>query len=149
MKRFAWTRPEGGVAVTYVDDRDRRPGEDADALADRILREHGLPAGLAGAVALGPEDELPPRDEFRPAWVIQDGAVRVDMERAREIHRDRIREARAPLLAELDIAFQRALEDGSDTASIVAEKQRLRDAPADPRIDAARTPEELKAVWPL
>jgi hypothetical protein len=34
-------------------------------------------------------------------------------------------------------------------AEIEAEKQRLRDAPADPRIDAAETPEELKAVWPL
>lgn len=32
-----------------------------------------------------------------------------------------------PLLTQLDIQFQRALETGSDISEIVAEKQRLRD----------------------
>jgi len=42
----------------------------------------------------------------------------------------------------------KALETGADTSAIVAQKQALRDAPADPAIDAATTPEQLKLVQP-
>lgn len=73
----------------------------------------------------------------------------VDIKRAAEIHRNRIRLARGPLLANLDQEFMRALEAGDAAAidRIKAEKQRLRDAPADKRIDLAKTIEELRAVW--
>ena len=74
--------------------------------------------------------------------------ISVDMNKARAIHRDRMREARAPKLAALDVAFQRAIEDGTDTSSIVAQKQALRDMTTDPSIEAAQTPDELKLVWP-
>ena len=74
--------------------------------------------------------------------------ISVDMNKARAIHRDRIRSARAPKLTALDVAFQRALEAGSDTSVIVAQKQALRDVTSDPAIEAAQTPEELKAIWP-
>ena len=46
------------------------------------------------------------------------------------IHKDKIRAASAPKLAELDIEFQKALETGASTTEIVAKKQKLRDAPA-------------------
>ncbi len=74
--------------------------------------------------------------------------ISVDMNKARAIHRDRMRAARAPKLTALDVAFQRALETGSDTSIIVAQKQALRDVTSDPAIEAAQTPEELKAIWP-
>lgn len=74
--------------------------------------------------------------------------ISVDMNKARAIHRDRMRAARTPKLAALDVAFQRALETGSDTSIIVAQKQALRDVTSDPAIEAAQTPEELKAIWP-
>ena len=74
--------------------------------------------------------------------------ITVNMEKARDIHRQRLREARAPLFNALDVAFQRAMETGADTAEIVAKKQALRDVTADPAIDAAQTTDELKAVWP-
>ena len=47
----------------------------------------------------------------------------IDMAKAREIHKAKIREARTPKLAELDIEFQRALETSADTSTIVAKKQ--------------------------
>ena len=47
----------------------------------------------------------------------------------KEIHKTNIRYARTPKLAELDIEFQKALETGADTSTIVAKKQTLRDAP--------------------
>ena len=72
----------------------------------------------------------------------------IDMAKAREIHKNKIREARTPKLAELDIEFQKALETGASTADIVAKKkQALRDAPADSAIDAASDTAALKAQW--
>ena len=39
----------------------------------------------------------------------------VDMAKAREIHKNNIRTARTPKLAELDVEFQKALETGAST----------------------------------
>ncbi len=74
--------------------------------------------------------------------------ISVDMNKARAIHRDRMRAARTPKLAALDVAFQRALETGAETSAIVAQKQALRDVTDDQAIDEAQTPDELKLVWP-
>lgn len=77
--------------------------------------------------------------------------VTVDMTKAKEIWRDKIREARTEQFKSLDVQYQRADEVG-DTAgktAIVAKKTALRNAPADPAIDAATTIEDLKKVWPF
>ena len=71
----------------------------------------------------------------------------IDMAKAKEIHKTRIRVARAPKLAELDVEFQRALETGASTTDIVTKKNALRDAPAAVGISSAITPDELKAQW--
>ena len=54
--------------------------------------------------------------------------ININMDKARDIHRDKVRQARNPKLASKDIEFQRALESGADTSAIVADKQALRDA---------------------
>ena len=69
------------------------------------------------------------------------------MAKAREIHKNNIRSARSPKLAELDVEFQKALETGASTTDIVAKKQALRDAPADSGIAAASNTDALKAQW--
>ena len=71
----------------------------------------------------------------------------INMNKAKEIHKNKIRNARAPKLAELDVEFQKALETSADTTSIVSKKNALRDAPANAAIDAAKTEAELKASW--
>ena len=71
----------------------------------------------------------------------------INMAKAKEIHRSKIREARTPKLAELDVEFQKALETSADTSAIIAKKQPLRDAPADSAIDAATDEAGLKAQW--
>ena len=73
--------------------------------------------------------------------------IKIDMAKAREIHKTNIRNARAPKLAELDIEFQKALETSADTSDIVAKKQALRDAPADSGIESASDDAALKAQW--
>jgi hypothetical protein len=65
--------------------------------------------------------------DFYDCWELIDGKVEVSFPKAVELTKKRLRAERTPLLAAQDVAFQRALEEGKDTASIVAEKQRLRD----------------------
>ena len=71
----------------------------------------------------------------------------IDMAKAREIHKEKIRVARKPLLEALDIEFQKALETGASTTDIIAKKQALRDAPADSEITSAADTDALKAQW--
>ena len=71
-------------------------------------------------------------------------AIIVDIDKAKNITKDRLRQEREPLLLAQDVAFQRALESNSDTSAIVAEKQRLRDITT--LVDTVNTEEELKAL---
>tara|TARA_Y100000114_G_C11741068_1_gene318987 strand:+ start:1408 stop:1671 length:264 start_codon:yes stop_codon:yes gene_type:complete len=73
--------------------------------------------------------------------------IKTDMTKAKELHKEKIRLARAPLLTALDVEFQKALETSADTSAIVAKKQALRDAPADSTIDSATDEAGLKAQW--
>ena len=73
--------------------------------------------------------------------------IKIDMSKAKEIHKQRIRWAREPKLIELDAELNKALEKGSDTTEIASKKQALRDAPADSAIGSATTEAELKAQW--
>jgi hypothetical protein len=71
-------------------------------------------------------------------------AIIIDINKAKDITKDRLRQERKPLLLAQDVAFQRALETNADTSAIVAEKQRLRDITT--LVDTANTVEELKAL---
>ena len=71
-------------------------------------------------------------------------AIIVDINKAKDITKDRLRQERELLLLAQDVAFQRALESNADTSAIVAEKQRLRDITT--LVDTANTVEELKAL---
>lgn len=70
--------------------------------------------------------------------------ISINMNKAKEITKQRLRYDRAPLLQELDVKYQRAIEANGDTTSIVAEKQRLRDITK--LVDRVNTPEELKNI---
>lgn len=71
--------------------------------------------------------------------------ITIDITKAKEVWKDKIRQARTPVLAKLDIDFIKAQEQGSDTTQIVADKQTLRDLPS--QVDIANSIEEIKAVW--
>ena len=70
--------------------------------------------------------------------------ISINIDKAKDITKDRLRTERAPLLAEQDVAFQRALESNADTSDIVAEKQRLRDVTN--LVNNVTTLEELKSI---
>ena len=68
----------------------------------------------------------------------------INLDKAKEVTKARLRAEREALLQAQDVAFQRALESGADTAAIVAEKQRLRDITT--LAEQATTLEELKGI---
>ena len=70
--------------------------------------------------------------------------ITINLDRAKEIKKESLRQQRKPLLEAQDVAFQRALESSSDTTAIVAEKQRLRDITM--LVDTATSVEDLKAI---
>ena len=70
--------------------------------------------------------------------------ITVDLNKAKEITKDKLRADRTPLLAELDVKSQRNLEVGADNTAVVAEKQYLRDITK--LADDVTTVEELSKV---
>ena len=71
--------------------------------------------------------------------------ITIDISKAKEVWKNKIRIARKPALEKLDIDFMKAQEAGTDTTSIVADKNTLRDLPE--QVDTATTVDEIKAVW--
>lgn len=70
--------------------------------------------------------------------------IAINFDKAKEITKNRLRQERAPLLVAQDILYMRATEQGADTTSIIAEKQRLRDITK--LVDQAKTLDELKII---
>ena len=70
--------------------------------------------------------------------------ITINLDKAKEITKARLRSEREPLLQAQDVLFQRALETSADTAAIVAEKQRLRDITN--LVDGCTTTEELRGL---
>lgn len=77
--------------------------------------------------------------------------ITIDMITARDIWRDKIRSERTPILELLDIEYLRSLENNNiiKQQEIISKKQKLRDATKDPRIDDAKTPDDLKNIDPI
>jgi hypothetical protein len=175
MKKIIYTRPDGGISVVHPTEGARLAlgvlladdtvlTSETPVPVDRFLRrwpvagatvewaetedefvariaKKDVPAEAINVQIV--DDTVVPADRtFRDAWRQNGAAIEHDMEKCRAIHRQRIREARAPILAALDIEQLR----GRD---VLDRKQALRDAPADPRIAAASSVEQLKAVWPV
>jgi hypothetical protein len=72
-------------------------------------------------------------------------AIYIDIPKAKDIWKDKIREKRKSALEKLDVDFMIATEQGTDTITIVADKKTLRDLPT--QVDTATTTDEIKAVW--
>ena len=106
-----------------------------------------------GATEYSVADYTTPAERiFREAWSAPpEGStvIGVDMAKAKDVWRDKIRLARKQKLLDLDAAYMKALESGDTSAQSTAatKKQALRDAPANSAIEAATTVDQLKATW--
>ena len=90
------------------------------------------------------QNSLPRDNDFYDAWEMDETTVTVNLAKAKELTKNRLRAERAPLLAAQDVLFQRALESGADTSAIVAEKNRLRDITN--LADSATTLDQLRSL---
>ena len=70
--------------------------------------------------------------------------ITINLTKAKEITKDRLRIERYSLMEAQDILFMQAQESGADTTDIVAEKQRLRDITKS--VDDCSTTDQLKAL---
>lgn len=112
------------MATTYIVDKD---GNQIDA-----------------STATVPSDR-----HFRGAWSLSGSVISEDMDAAKEIFKDKIREVRAPLLDAEDVVYMKALEAGDTDAQAasVTKKNNLRNAPAASAITNAANIAALKAAW--
>jgi len=139
MRKITFTRPDGGLSVVHP--IRNTLGETLMTDADIEKRAWDkLPED-----AINPQyvEAIPTDRTFRNAWKYDNG-IKVDISRAKDIIKERLRLERKPLLEAQDIAFQRALETGADTLNIVKEKQRLRDITK--QVDALTSLDKIKAI---
>jgi len=93
------------------------------------------------------KDDLPNDDwDFFNSWELVNNSVLVNITKAKEQTKDRLREERIPLLAAQDVLYMQAIEKNQDPSVIVTEKQRLRDLPT--LTNACTTLEQLRNLKP-
>jgi hypothetical protein len=126
-----FTNENGGVSITVPS------GE----LSIEAVQAKDTPSGSI----IVDQDTLPNNDyDFFNAWELNESTVSVNLSKAKEITKKRLRTEREPLLQAQDVLFQKALETSTDTTAIVTEKQRLRDITN--QVDSATTTTQLRAM---
>lgn len=170
---IVFTRPDGSTAVLHpLGPRQKQDlgqvvlEEGDDAYLERIalqdvpvVLKDGTETDRRAAEAAGAEfTQLPysiillsnvPTDRlYRNAWALNGGIIRHDMPKCRLLHKARLRELRKAAMANLDGQWMRAIAAKQDAAAaaIEAKRQAWRDAPADPRIEAAADVAALRAI---
>ena len=92
---------------------------------------------------------VPSDRHFRGAWSLSGNVISEDLDAAKVIFKDKIREVRGPLLEAEDVVYMKALEadDADAKAASVTKKTNLRNAPAASAITSASSISALKAAW--
>lgn len=88
-----------------------------------------------------------PDPEFIDAWTID---ATIDLERAKDVWRNKMRPVRDTRLKQLDLEWMRAMElgDNAAAAAVAAKKQELRDITKRDELKYAKSLAEVKAFWP-
>ena len=137
MKRIIYNQENGNAAVMEVSSEYLQDHTIEQAATRFAPKEY--PFYIVDTLDLPVE-----HNDLFDAWEVLEGSIKINFVKAQAITKDRLRADRTPLMLAQDVAFQRALETGADTASIVTEKQRLRDITK--LADNATTLEELKSL---
>lgn len=102
------------------------------------------------------EADIPEDRTYRNAWTHDGKKFSIHMGKAKELHRNILREERNRRLEALDVNYLVALEMATATGAseaakdglqiIAKNKQKLRDITIHSKIEAAKTPEDLKKL---
>ena len=128
---ITYPQPNGQVAVVIP------TGDVNDAIKD-------VPEGVEYKIVESVDID---NDYFNAYEFDAETGAKVNIDKAKAIHLDKFRSARAPKLAKLDVEYMKAVEsnDEEKRAEIVAAKQALRD------VTLTELPDDLegiKATWP-
>jgi hypothetical protein len=128
---ITYPQPNGQVAIVIP------TGDVNDAIKD-------VPAGLEYKIVESVDID---NDYFNAYEFDAETGAKVNIEKAKAIHLDKFRSARAPKLQKLDIDFMKAVEtnDESAKAAIIADKIALRDVTLTPLPDDL---DDIKSTWP-
>lgn len=76
--------------------------------------------------------------------------IKINLDKAKEIHKENLRRVRRKEFETLDIEFMRAVElgDTEKQAELAQKKQVLRDLTKAEELETASSVEEIKASWP-
>jgi hypothetical protein len=131
---------EDGVAAVVV------PAPKYSGTMEDLLKKV-VPEDCLDSADIVEADTIPNDRTFRNSWVTEQGkSVEIDLAKAKDVAKDKVRQARTPKFAELDISYQRADEagDADAKAAVVVKKQTARDATADTKITDADSVDNLK-----
>ena len=141
-KRIVYQAENGIACVVIPAPKFLEGGGSIDAVLKKCVPENCL--STADIVEV---DTIENDRTFRNAWVTSKGkSVEVDLDKAKILAKEKVRKARTPKFAELDISYQRADEAGDSDAkaAVVVKKQTARDATADTKITNADSVDNLK-----
>lgn len=133
--KIIYQNQEGGISVIYP------TGE----LNIQEVAAKDVPEGVPYEIV---EDDAIPTDRtFRNAWVMGDCCIEHDLERCKAIGHDMRRAARAAEFAPHDEVIAKMIP-GEDAEAAEDARQEIRDryATIQSEIDAAATPDEIKAA---
>jgi len=148
LDRVIWRNKEVGLIPCET------AAEQDQILADFAERHPDLP--LIELPSVGPhyivdEVELPGEFDYFFNAGEWDNGPSINISKARGLQMDKIRKVRNKELANLDVPFMKALEDGDtdSQATVKTKKQILRDIPQTFDLTTENnSPEELKQKWP-
>lgn len=140
MNNIVWKNADGSISVTYLVE-----AQNADLHAEELQFNGDIPAD---SEMVAKNIDIPTDREFRGAWawITEDPVIDIDMDKAVEVTKIRLRQERQPHLAKLDTEYLKADEDGNTTEKkrIKTEKQRLRDITS--LVNNNMSLEEMKGV---
>lgn len=141
--RVIWEDVDGSIKQTIPSPQFLRDNPNFDL--------NNLPGVSPAAVRkqVVADADAPTNRTFRNAWKWDNRFTHkcgVDMTKAKAIAADKVREARVPVMAALDVEYIKADEAGNPAqkTAVITKKNAARDATQDPRLTNATTPDELE-----
>lgn len=148
-KVIVWMRPDGGMSICApCISQDDPEGFTEDHALERALKKD-VPKDAQNVQILD-RKELPADPIFRNAWELKGKKIGIRIGKARELHLEQIRRARARELDKLDKEWMRAKgqKKEAEADAIEAKRQALRDLPETADLARFKTPEEIASFWP-
>jgi hypothetical protein len=154
MEKIIYTREsDGGLNVIIPAskaDLERVLGPLTDEQYEQHVWQKSIPEDAITPTSIA-DSGIPTDREFRDAWVQNGGIINIKMDIVIPIHMNRIREMRQKKFEEM--GFPQRLNPQVEAAILDeptrTELQRLRDIPQTLDLTVAKTPDEIKALWPI